>query len=163
MPAKTDFDPSRATIGELVQEVLRLRADIAIMAANVVQQAIERNWCGEYEQWARITNKQMSRPHCIDRTDLESEATETNPEVPGAIVNCTCVDCERVRQAAREAVPVHDPGPIYRDPATGDPYDPSLDESGRFSVTPPNPTWVYREGCHCETCDLHRSNLPGLR
>jgi hypothetical protein len=138
MPAKPDFDPSRATIGDLVQEVLRLRADIAIMAANVVQQAIEREWCGEYEQWARMTNKQMSRPHCIDRTDLESD------------------DWAEPTQAA--PLPTFDANPVYRNPATGVRYDPTLDESGRFSAEPAhdylgNPAGPI--GTWCAACGTH--------
>jgi len=127
---RPDFDPSNAPVYQLVQEVLRLRADIAIIAANVVQQAIERDWCGEYDQWARITNKQCSRPHMIQRNDWEEDASA--PAVNGSL-------------------PEHEANPVYREPTTGLPaldgcqcplcvsaraerFDPSLDESGRFNV-----------------------------
>jgi hypothetical protein len=104
---RADFNPSTASVSQLVQEVLRLRADIAIMAANVVQQAVEREWCGEYEQWARITNKQMSRPHCIDRGDLDDDgyvdpATQTpadidEPASAAFLDGCTCPTCTSAR------------------------------------------------------------------
>jgi hypothetical protein len=102
MPSRSDFDPSRATLAELVQEVLRLRADLAIIAANVVQQAIEREWCGEYEQWARITNKQCSRPHMIDRYEEELRSQDTLQVVelratrPAGFVDGAC-NCRRTR------------------------------------------------------------------
>jgi hypothetical protein len=95
MPERRDFDPSNAPVYMLVQEVLRLRADLAIIAANVVQQAIEREWCDEYDQWARITNKQCSRPHMIQRNDWMDGDDATHQE------------------------------PVLRDPDTGHPLDES--------------------------------------
>jgi hypothetical protein len=134
---KADFDPSTAPVYELVQEVLRLRADISHIAAAVVQQAVEREWCGEYDQWARITNKLLSRPALILRDDWEEYAE--GPALVGTA-----------------PVPTYDENPVYRDPATGRPIvngcncetcqqarnlasaraarDATLDESGRFNV-----------------------------
>jgi hypothetical protein len=72
---RSDFDPNKATIAELVSEVLILRADLATIGANFVLEAIHREWCNDYEQWTRIINKRTSRPWFIDRNDLEHDPT----------------------------------------------------------------------------------------
>lgn len=112
MPARADFDPSRATVHELVSEVLRLRADLAIVSANFVQAAIERQWCGEYEQWARITNKQLSRPHLIERSDLERDPTIDESGRWTATLRPT-------------SMPAGPPDGQYRDPSTGQVWCPA--------------------------------------
>jgi hypothetical protein len=109
---RKDFDANQAPVYELVQEVLRLRSDLAIVAASTVQAAIERGWCNEYEQWARITNKMLSRPHMIERHDLEHD-----PEMD-----------ESGRWQATIAQPLTPVGPPdgqYRDPATGQVWCPA--------------------------------------
>lgn len=135
MPYRAEFDANEATVGELVAEVLTLRADLALIAASFVTEAIQREWCGDYERWARIINRKTSRPHFIIREGkdwvvAEAEAAE-HIEVAQTIGQCTCEVCAPNRDR-----------------------DPSLDESGRFSVQPPNPTWAYRVGCECENCRL---------
>src|SRR4029077_3761921 len=107
-----------------------------------------------------ITNRQMSRPHCIDRSDLESEdileepiqepvvVTASNGD-PG-LVGCSCEVCNRARELAGwtptvELTATHQE-PVLRDPDTGHP----LDESGRFFVPPaPEP------GAWCAACGVH--------
>jgi hypothetical protein len=107
---RKDFDANQAPVYELVQEVLRLRADLAIVAASTVQAAIEREWCNEYEQWARITNKMLSRPHLIERHDLLDDPTLDESGRWSATL----------QQPAAPAVhpyPTH-----YRDPQSGAPW-----------------------------------------
>ena len=112
---RRDFDPSSAPVYELVQEVLRLRADIAIMAASVVQQAVEREWCGEYDQWARITNKMLSRPHLIERTDLQDDPSLD--ESGRWSVNLVRPNGDTVNSGP--------PDGQYRDPSTGQVWCPA--------------------------------------
>ena len=109
---RRDFDVNTAPVSELTAEILRLRGDLAIIAASFVQAAIERAWCGEYEQWSRITNKMLSRPHLIERSDLEHDPT---------------ID-ESGRWSATLAQPATPQGPPdgqYRDPSTGQVWCPA--------------------------------------
>lgn len=85
MPSRSDFDPTNAPVYLLVEEVLLLRADLARIAAGIVQQALERDWCGEYESWSRIINRQLSRPHLIYREDLTNDPSEH--DIPPQIAN----------------------------------------------------------------------------
>lgn len=70
---KTEFDPRTMSVAELVAEVLRLRSDLARIAADFVIEANEREWCGEYDQWVRIENKRLTRPVFIERQDLHRD------------------------------------------------------------------------------------------
>lgn len=90
MPYVAELNIDSARVGELAAEVMRLRADLALIAAEFVQQAIDRDWCGEYENWTRIINRRTSRPHFIARTDLNEEqpaAVNQVAEPPGAWVH----------------------------------------------------------------------------
>jgi len=61
---------------QLVQEVLNLRADIATISAGLVNQAVNRGWCVEYEVWSRHVNRRTSRPHLIFRTEMTDQLRE---------------------------------------------------------------------------------------
>ena len=65
---------------QLIQEVLNLRADIATISAGIVNQAVNRVWCVEYEVWSRRVNRTTSRPHLIFRNEMTGQLHDLDNE-----------------------------------------------------------------------------------
>jgi hypothetical protein len=83
---RTPLDLNTATFGQLLAEVLELRADLVSISAEFVREAVERDWCGDYDSWARVMNRKLSRPVFVDRYEsgygLEANAHDRQQPAP---------------------------------------------------------------------------------
>lgn len=52
----------QAEIAHLRAEQARLNNDLAVISARIYDEAVERNWCREYDDWAVSTNDLLSQP-----------------------------------------------------------------------------------------------------
>lgn len=62
-PNSTDY--SLATFDELVREVGALRTDLGIIGAQLHDEAVDRGWCSEYDDFVERVNGQTSRSHLV--------------------------------------------------------------------------------------------------
>ena len=58
-------------------ELIALRRDLEIIVNAILEECLERDWCGEYNDWVAEINPRLSQPHLrpceSDEDEDESE------------------------------------------------------------------------------------------
>lgn len=91
------FDASQAVALDLVRKADTLMADIRIIAVSLRDEAIRRDWCGEYGDWIAGVNSLMTQSWLQHCRTTETRRYIVNVEVAGR-------SGEHVADAVREIV-----------------------------------------------------------